>query len=154
MLGHEHHVAGPGPSEAGRPLLGPPVLEARLPIRLKRRIGAVAVGLPVVPGARAVVKLDGVLVPLCIWGERKEVVVALPHELADLPVSRRKPGNRGEAPVDEDSELGVVVPGRNRVGSQTLQRGLEGRGVGHGSENMRPVVRMPAQRGVALSRRS
>src|SRR6185437_2115888 len=66
--------------------------------------------------------LDRVPVPFAVRSLGHRDVVIGAKGLGDRPRFRREGGNRKQAPVDEDPELGVLIPSRHRMRVERFQR--------------------------------
>ena len=120
VLRDEHHVARPGRLEEVGPRLGLPARVAGEELLHERVVGQVAVVLAVVRLGRAALDGEGVLVPLDV---RRAAHRLLPPAAAAArsngeSVTGAKAGHGGRGPVDEDAELGVVEPLRQRSGAR------------------------------------
>ena len=71
----------------------------------------------VVPGVRgSIVKLERIQIPFGIRIDAKPVAhIAAFEDFADVSARRRPSRHRVKPPVDEDAELGVVIPIRDLV---------------------------------------
>ena len=117
VLRGEHHVAGPG---GGRDA-GEPVEIGRGRRRVERRDEVVvpeagAVGRTVVARRRRARDAHRVAVPLGVRDVREHRRRALlAQQGLDVRSGRRPRRDRVQPPVDEQAQLGVVVPGRQRT---------------------------------------
>ncbi len=120
VLGHRHHVARPGAGEQRDPVGH---RRATRPLdELADEVGVrgVAVGRRVVLGDRAAGDRPRVQVPLGVRGGAERIgPVAVLHHLAHVVGQRGEARHRVRPPVDEDPQLGVVVPpGQRAVGER------------------------------------
>ncbi len=127
VLGGEHHVArAGGAAQVGQ---GVEVGARRGVVEGAHEIvvGVVlAVHLRVVQGGGTALDLHGVAVPLGVRVLAQHPARSvLDEQLLNVGHPWRPPRHRVEAPVDEDPELGVVVPDRDLVRPQRLPRPLK-----------------------------
>ncbi len=127
VLGDENDIARAGGSEGGSPFRGLPLLE-RFQERLTEAfIRRIAIGRFVEFRAVAFRHLDGVPVPFAIGRLGDGDVVSGAESIGDGAPARRESGDREQAPMDEDAELGVLIPFGHGMGVERRKR----RRIGH-----------------------
>ncbi len=126
MLGDEDDVFGAGIGEGLGPVGRIPSLQPVQETGAEILVGCVVVGRGMEFRAVALRHLDRVPVPFAIRRLGDGDVVLVAEGLRDRSGFRREGGDREQAPMDEDAELGILEPLRHGMRGERVERGFIG----------------------------